>query len=51
MMAGALIAALTDLAFNLTGYVAILLNDLFTATYLVLIKNNKKAKELTTIGV
>ncbi|GMH34200.1 hypothetical protein BSKO_02034 [Bryopsis sp. KO-2023] len=51
MILGALIAALTDLTFNLRGYIAVFTNNLFTAAYLVMIKNVKTAKELTTTGL
>lgn len=51
MILGAIIAALTDLTFNLRGYVAVFTNNLFTAAYLVMIKNVKAAKDLTTTGL
>ncbi|CAD7699717.1 unnamed protein product [Ostreobium quekettii] len=51
MISGALIAATTDLHMNTRGYVAVFVNDIFTALYLVLIKNMKAAKELSTTGL
>ncbi|CAD7697956.1 unnamed protein product [Ostreobium quekettii] len=51
MMSGALIAATTDLHMNIKGYLAVFINDIFTALYLVLIKNMKAAKELSTTGL
>jgi len=49
MIAGAFLAAWTDATFNLYGYIAIITNDIFTALYLVLVKNIKGLKELTTV--
>lgn len=50
MIAGAFLAAWTDATFNFVGYTAIIINDIFTALYLVLVKNIKGLKELTTVG-
>lgn len=47
MIFGSVIAATTDPTFNLYGYVSVLLNDLFTSLYLILVKNNKAAKSLS----
>lgn len=46
MIGGALIAAATDLTYNPRGYAAVLLNDLLTALYLIMVKNTNKG--LTT---
>lgn len=51
MTAGAVLAAFTDATFNLVGYSAILVNDVFTAFYLVLVKNIKGIKDLTAVGL
>lgn len=49
MIAGAVLAALSDLSFNLTGYLAVFSNDMMTALYLILVKDSPAA--LTTTGV
>lgn len=63
MLGGALVAALGDLSFNLTGYIVIFFNDLFTALNGVILKKTseeyKKSKMtvlylnslLSTLGV
>jgi solute carrier family 35 len=51
MLSGAVVAAATDLSFNLFGYAALLLNDLFTAAYLVMVKNSDVAKQLDTTSL
>lgn len=51
MLLGAALAACTDLTFNAVGYSAIFFNDVFTALYLVLMKNIKGLKEFSTVGL
>ncbi len=43
MVGGAVVAAFDDLAFDLLGYLYVLLNDLFTASYSVYIKKKLDA--------
>lgn len=49
MMAGALIAAVTDLSFDLFGYTSLILNDILTAFYLILVKHLEIAKHLDSV--
>ena len=49
--AGALVAASTDLTFNLYGYIAVGLNDFLTALYLVMVKTSPATQGLTTTGL
>lgn len=45
---GAVIAALTDLTFNVRGYAAVFANNLLTALFLVMIKRTSSKAGLTT---
>jgi solute carrier family 35 protein len=51
MIGGALIAALSDLAFNLHAYIVVFLNDLCTAGNGVYMKQKLEAKDLGKYGV
>ncbi len=50
-LAGAVIAAATDLTFSLYGYSAVIGNDFLTALYLILVKNTPATAGLTTTGL
>lgn len=49
-LAGAIIAAATDITFNLRGYVAVLANDVLTSLYLIMVKNTPVTNGLSTTG-
>lgn len=51
MLLGAVVAAINDLAFDLVGYVFILSNDVFTASYSVFMKKKINAKDLGKFGI
>lgn len=48
---GALIAASTDLSFNLYGYLAVGLNNFLTALYLVMVKKTPAHQGLSATGL
>lgn len=43
-----MLAAVTDLSFNLWGYTAVIGNDFATALYLIMVKNTPAASTLST---
>ncbi|KFM24403.1 UDP-glucuronic acid/UDP-N-acetylgalactosamine transporter [Auxenochlorella protothecoides] len=51
MIGGALVAAFTDMSFNMRGYAAVLANDLLTSLYLIMVKNNPASHGLSTTGM
>ena len=51
MVAGAVIAAATDLSFNAAGYFAVIINDFFTAGYLVMLKHFTPTKGMDSFSI
>lgn len=50
MIFGATLAAITDKTFNITGYIAIIINNCCTALYLLLMSKTRELKELKAIS-
>lgn len=50
LLAGALMAAATDITFNFQGYMAVLANDVLTSLYLIMVKNTPASNGLSTTG-
>ena len=48
---GALIAASTDLSFNLYGYLSVMVNNFLTALYLVMVKKSPAYQGLSSTGL
>lgn len=46
-----MLAAMTDLTFNASGYAAVFGNDICTALYLILIRHTKEKASLSTLGI
>eukprot|EP00887_Chlorella_sp_A99_P000588 scaffold17.g588.t1 len=51
MIGGALVAAATDLTFNVRGYAAVLSNDVLTSLYLIMVKETPATNGLSTTGM
>lgn len=51
MIGGAIMAAATDITFNLRGYMAVLANDVLTSLYLIMVKNTPASNGLSTTGM
>lgn len=50
-VSGALVAAITDLSFNLVGYTAVFFNDFTTSLLLVMVSRIPVSKDLSTTGL
>lgn len=46
-----MVAAVTDLTFNVWGYTAVIGNNILTALYLIMVKNTPASADLSTTGL